>query len=525
MTTPNIKAIKQMTLNPRQLSMAMLRDIYDHPVTLTLPDSAYAAIDASHEDVRTIIARDKSAYGINTGFGLLAKTRISDDQLELLQRNLIVSHSVGTGDSLPADVVRLIMVMKVASLAQGVSGVRRLVVDSLLALINNQITPHIPAKGSVGASGDLAPLSHMTLTMMGEGHAYVQGEKILAADALAQHGLEPITLAAKEGLALINGTQVSTALALRGYFHARDLLESATIVGSLSIDAAKGSDAPFDARIHEVRGHHGQIQIAQAHRSLIRGSEIRASHDGEQDDRVQDPYCLRCQPQVMGACLDIINQAGQTLLIEANAVTDNPLIFNNEDGPVAISGGNFHAEPVAFAADILALAIAEIGSMSERRVALLIDATLSAGLPPFLVENAGVNSGFMIAHVTAAALASENKSMAHPGSVDSIPTSANQEDHVSMATYCARRLYEMVQNTATIIGIELLAGGQGIDFRGDLQTSKPLQTAHNTLRDKVSFYDKDRYLAPDIEAAKQLVLTRALSNHWQDLRADWYLSQ
>ena len=516
--------IKNLTLHPRQLSFAMLRDIYDHPVTMTLPDSAYAAIDASHEDVRTIIARDKSAYGINTGFGLLAKTRISDDQLELLQHNLIVSHSVGTGEALPADVVRLIMVMKVASLAQGVSGVRRVVVDSLLGLINNQITPNIPAKGSVGASGDLSPLSHMTLAIMGEGDVYVNDQLMPAAEALAQHGLEPITLAAKEGLALINGTQVSTALALRGYFLARDLLETGTIVGSMSIDAAKGSDAPFDARIHEVRGHHGQIQIAQAHRALIKGSAIRASHDSEQDDRVQDPYCLRCQPQVMGACLDIINQAGQTLLIEANAVTDNPLIFTNDDGPVAISGGNFHAEPVAFAADILALAIAEIGAMSERRVALLIDATLS-GLPPFLVDNAGLNSGFMIAHVTAAALASENKSIAHPGSVDSIPTSANQEDHVSMATYCARRLYEMAQNTATIIGIELLAAGQGIDFQRGLETSEPLTAAHQLLRAQVTFYDKDRYLAPDIEAAKQLILSRTLTDHWQDLRGDWYLSK
>lgn len=516
--------IKKLMLNPRQLSFEMLRGIYDQPVSLTLPDSAYEAIDASHEDVRTIIARDKSAYGINTGFGLLAKTRISDDQLELLQHNLIVSHSVGTGEPLPDSVVRLIMVMKVASLAQGVSGVRRVVVDGLLALINHQITPHIPVKGSVGASGDLAPLSHMTLALMGEGDVYVDGQCVPAADALAQHGLEPITLAAKEGLALINGTQVSTALALRGYFLARDLLESATIVGSLSIDAAKGSDAPFDARIHEVRGHHGQIEIAKAHRQLIKGSAIRASHDGEQDDRVQDPYCLRCQPQVMGACLDIINQAGQTLLIEANAVTDNPLIFTNDDGPVAISGGNFHAEPVAFAADILALAIAEIGAMSERRVALLIDATLS-GLPPFLVDNAGLNSGFMIAHVTAAALASENKSIAHPGSVDSIPTSANQEDHVSMATYCARRLYEMAQNTATIIGIELLAAGQGIDFQRGLETSAPLTAAHQLLRAQVTFYDKDRYLAPDIEAAKQLILSRTLTDHWQDLRGDWYLSK
>jgi histidine ammonia-lyase len=514
-----------LTLVPKEITFAQLRQIYDTPVTITLPASAYDDIAKSHNAVKAIIARDKSAYGINTGFGLLAKTRISDDQLELLQYNLIVSHSVGTGERLDDGVVRLIMVMKVASLARGFSGVRREVVDGLIALLNNNIIPNIPAKGSVGASGDLAPLSHMTLTLMGVGEAYVNGVEMPAAEALAQAGLAPITLAAKEGLALINGTQVSTALTLRGYFHARDLLETATVVGSLSIDAAKGSDAPFDARIHEVRGHHGQMQIAQTHRHLIEGSEIRHSHQGEDDDRVQDPYCLRCQPQVMGACLDIINQAGQTLLIEANAVTDNPLIFENDDGPVAISGGNFHAEPVAFAADILALAISEIGSMSERRVALLIDATLSGGLPPFLVNNPGVNSGFMIAHVTAAALASENKSIAHPGSVDSIPTSANQEDHVSMATYCGRRLYDMVQNTATIVGIELLAAAQGIDFHDGLKTSALLEQTHQLLREKVTFYDKDRYFAPDIEAAKQLVLSGDLTTHWADLRVDWYLQQ
>ena len=511
-----------LTLTPRKLTFAQLRQVYDMPVQVSLVDSAYQDIDASHDCIKEIIARDKSAYGINTGFGLLAKTRISDDQLGLLQYNLIVSHSVGTGERLEDGVVRLIMVMKVASLAQGVSGVRREVIDGLIGLINHDIIPHIPAKGSVGASGDLAPLSHMTLTLLGQGSCYVNGQEMSAKDALAQAGLEPVTLAAKEGLALINGTQVSTALTLRGYFLARDLVATATVVGALSVDAARGSDSPFDARIHDVRGHHGQIQIAKAHRSLLAGSEIRASHT-ENDDRVQDPYCLRCQPQVVGACLDIINQAGNTLLIEANAVTDNPLIFRDEDGPVAISGGNFHAEPVAFAADTLALAIAEIGSMSERRVALLIDATLNGGLPPFLVDNPGVNSGFMIAHVTAAALASENKSLAHPASVDSIPTSANQEDHVSMATFAGRRLYDMAQNTATIVGIELLAAGQGIDFHKGLQTSKLLTQAHNLLRDKVSFYDKDRYLAPDIEAAKQLVLSAALNEHWSELRSDWFL--
>lgn len=517
--------MSSITLTPTKLTFAQLRQVYDQPTTVTLDLNAYEAIEKSHQAVQAIIAKDKPAYGINTGFGLLAKERISDDELELLQRNLILSHSVGTGESLPDNVVRLIMLMKVASLARGVSGVRREVVDSILALLNHNIIPLIPAKGSVGASGDLAPLSHMTLALMGEGDVYVKGEKVSAKQALSNVGLQPIVLGAKEGLALINGTQTSTALAIRGYFLAKDIITTATITGSLSIDAAKGSDSPFDARIHEVRGHHGQIQIAKAHRELIKGSQIRESHKVD-DERVQDPYCLRCQPQVMGACLDLINQVGKTLLIEANAVTDNPLIFNDNDDPVAISGGNFHAEPVAFAADTLALAISEIGSMSERRIALLIDKTLS-GLPPFLVKNAGVNSGFMIAHVTAAALASENKSLAHPASVDSIPTSANQEDHVSMATFAARRLYEMAQNTATIVGIELLAAAQGIDFHKEdnLATSPALATVHDKLREKVAFYDKDRFFAPDIENAKQLVLSGELNQHWTDVLKDWFLSE
>ncbi|PID41862.1 MAG: histidine ammonia-lyase [Gammaproteobacteria bacterium] len=514
--------MKTLSVSPRELTFEQLREVYDKPVKIILDDQAYQQIEQSRQAVKAIVAEHKSAYGINTGFGLLARTRIDDDELELLQHNLIVSHSVGTGKRLPDGVVRLVLLTKLASLAQGVSGVRRVIVDGLLNLINHNIIPHIPEKGSVGASGDLAPLSHMTLTLLGEGVCYVDGQQLPAREALKNAGLSPITLAAKEGLALINGTQVATALALRAYFHACDLLASATITGSLSIDAAKGSSAPFDPRIHAVRGHHGQIQIAQAHRNLIEGSEIIESHRHGDCDKVQDPYCLRCQPQVMGACLDMINQAGKTLLIEANAVTDNPLIFDDGEMPVALSGGNFHAEPVAFAADTLALAIAEIGSMSERRVALLIDANLS-GLPPFLVNNPGVNSGFMVAHVTAAALVSENKGIAHPSSVDSIPTSANQEDHVSMATHGARRLFDMIQNTATVVGIELLAAAQGIDFHQGLSTSRLLSTAHQKLRSRVEFYDRDRYLAPDIEAAKQLVLSGELNDHWTDLRAEWFL--
>ena len=500
-----------ITLQPGKFSLADLRAIWAQPVNVTLAPSAYPAINASSAAVQNILARGNAAYGINTGFGILAKTRIPDDQLEQLQRNLILSHSVGTGEPLSDAVVRLIMLMKIASLARGFSGIRALVIDSLIALVNAGIMPVIPAKGSVGASGDLAPLAHMTLALLGEGNVRVNGEIVPAMAALNHAGIKPVVLAAKEGLALINGTQVSTALALHGLFMAERMLESATVVGALAIDAAKGSDAPFDARVHAVRGQPGQIASAKIYRELLSGSAIRKSHL-VQDERVQDPYSLRCQPQVMGACLDLINNAARTLLIEANAVTDNPLIFAEQDAEQStiISGGNFHAEPVAFAADTLALAIAEIGALSERRIALLIDATLS-GLPPFLVKDPGVNSGFMIAHVTAAALASENKSMAHPASVDSLPTSANQEDHVSMATFAARRLHEMAHNTAVIVGIELLAAAQGVDFHRPLTSSPALEQVHQLLRAQVPVYGSDRFFAPDIEAAKQLVLNGTLS--------------
>ncbi len=507
-------------IQPGQFTLSDLRNIWIKAQPLKLAESAYAAINASSATIDEIVAKGDAAYGINTGFGKLAKTRIPDDQLELLQRNLILSHSVGSGELVSDEVVRLILAMKIASLARGVSGIRASVIDSMIAMYNAGIMPTIPVKGSVGASGDLAPLSHMTLALLGEGDARVNGKLVPAKEALAAAGIKPVVLAAKEGLALINGTQVSTALALNGLFLAERLLEAGTITGSLSVDAAKGSDAPFDSRIHSSRGQPGQIATAQIYRSLLEGSEIRQSHLVN-DERVQDPYCLRCQPQVMGACLDIINNAARTLLIEANAVTDNPLVFV-ETGEV-ISGGNFHAEPVAFAADTLALAIAEIGSISERRIALLIDSSIS-GLPPFLVPSSGLNSGFMIAHVTAAALASENKSHAHPSSVDSIPTSANQEDHVSMATYGARRLHEMAHNTATIIGIELLAAAQGVDFHAPLQTSAMLKQVHSLLREKVAFYDKDRFFAPDIEAAKALVVEGHLSAQCQELYQDLYLA-
>lgn len=503
-------------LLPGALTLSDLRAVWTAAAPITLDPSAYAAIHASCATVQAIVEQGAPAYGINTGFGILAKAHIPTDQLETLQRNLILSHAVGTGALLSDAVVRLIVLMKIGSLARGYSGVRPVIIDTLVALYNAGIMPAIPAKGSVGASGDLAPLAHMTLAMMGVGDVRVNGAIVPAAEALANAGIAPVTLAAKEGLALINGTQVSTALALHGLFMTERVLEAAMVTGALSIDAARGSDAPFDARVHAVRGQPGQIAAAAIYRTLVAGSAIRASHLVG-DERVQDPYSLRCQPQVMGAVMDIVANAARTLLIEANAVTDNPLVFPENGGEV-ISGGNFHAEPVAFAADTLALAIAEIGALSERRIALLIDANLS-GLPSFLVREPGLNSGFMIAHVTAAALASENKSMAHPASVDSLPTSANQEDHVSMATFAARRLDEMAQNTAVIVGIELLAAAQGIEFHRPLKSSAILERVHAALRTKVAPFDQDRFFAPDIEAARQMVVDGVLSNDCKDLFA------
>jgi len=509
-----------LTIAPGRLRLEELRRVWQEPLSLELASDAWSAIEASSQAIQRIVARGEAAYGVNTGFGLLAKKRIPETELAQLQRNLILSHSVGTGDLLSDEVVRLALAMKIASLARGHSGVRPLLVESLIAIANAGIMPCIPAKGSVGASGDLAPLSHLTLALLGEGEVRFEGVKRPAREALAAAGIAPVVLGAKEGLALINGTQVSTALALHGLFMIERVFEAAVVVGAMAIDAARGSDAPFDPRLHALRGHEGQVAAARAYRELLAGSAIRASHLVN-DDRVQDPYSLRCQPQVMGACRDLIAQAARTLLAEANAVTDNPLVFSRRDAEShdeVLSGGNFHAEPVGFAADTLALAIAEIGALSERRIALLIDATLS-GLPPFLVRDPGVNSGFMIAHVTAAALASENKSLAHPASVDSLPTSANQEDHVSMATFAARRLHEMAVNSATIVGIELLAAAQGIDFHRPLETSPKLAAVHRLLRERVPFYEVDRILAPDITAACELVRSGRLSVGCRDLFA------
>ena len=498
----------ELNLIPGQLSLAQLRDIYQRPVTLRLDDSASAPIEASVACVEHILAENRTTYGINTGFGLLASTKIASQDLENLQRSLVLSHAAGVGEPISDDLVRLIMVLKVNSLSRGFSGIRRQVIDALIALINAQVYPHIPLKGSVGASGDLAPLAHMSLVLLGEGKARYKGQWLDAVSALKQAGLEPLTLAAKEGLALLNGTQVSTAYALRGLFEGEDLFAAAMTCGSLTVEAVLGSRSPFDSRIHAARGQRGQMDAAAIYRDLLgESSEVSLSH--KNCDKVQDPYSLRCQPQVMGACLAQLRHGAEVLGIEANAVSDNPLVFAEQDD--VISGGNFHAEPVAMAADNMALAIAEIGSLSERRISLMMDKHMSQ-LPPFLVANGGVNSGFMIAQVTAAALASENKALAHPHSVDSIPTSANQEDHVSMAPSAGKRLWEMAENVRGVLAIEWLAACQGLDLRVGLKTSPKLEIARTTLRSKVAHYDKDRFFAPDIERALQLLATRCLND-------------
>jgi len=483
-----------------ELTLPQLRWIYETPTVLELRAEDRTRIAAASALVDRIVAAGDAAYGINTGFGLLAQTRIPTEQLELLQQNLLLSHAAGVGESLPDPVVRLILALKINALARGHSGISLALIDALRALLGHEIYPVIPAQGSVGASGDLAPLAHLGAVLLGIGQVRSRGKILAAPEGLKLAGLEPSKLRAKEGLALINGTQVSTALALAGLFGAEDVLAAAVVAGAMSVDALKGSDAPFDDRIHQVRGQPGQIAVAREYRDLLAGSAIRASH--LDCTRVQDPYSFRCQPQVMGACLDLIRAASRTLRLEANAVTDNPLLFV-EQGEV-LSGGNFHAEPVAFAADTLALAIAEIGSLSERRMAVLVDPKMS-GLPAFLVENSGLNSGFMIAQVTAAALVAENKAIATPCSVDSIPTSANQEDHVSMATHGARRLSTMVDNAAAVLGIELLAAAQGIDFHRPARSSAALEQVHASIRSDVPFYAVDRYFAPDIEAAKRWV--------------------
>jgi histidine ammonia-lyase len=493
-------------LHPGTVTLSQWRDIYFGAGVRLDPDCR-AAVEAGARTIETIVAKGDPVYGINTGFGKLASVRIDAADLATLQRNIVLSHAAGVGEPLPSPVVRLVIALKLASLAQGASGVRWSTIEHLAACLFHDLIPKIPGQGSVGASGDLAPLAHMTAALMGVGAFFTDGAEAPALEALAQANIAPLVLGPKEGLALLNGTQVSTALALAGLFEAERVFQAALVTGALATDAAKGSDGPFDERIQKLRRHRGQVEVAASLRALMQGSAIRASHLTN-DERVQDPYCLRCQPQVMGAILDLMRQAAETLGTEANGVSDNPLVFS-ETGEV-ISGGNFHAEPVAFAADMIAMALCEIGSLAERRIAMLVDPALS-GLPAFLTPKPGLNSGFMIPQVTAAALVSENKQRAYPASVDSIPTSANQEDHVSMAAHGARRLLPMSVNAAHVIGIELLAAAQGCDFHAPMRSSERLERVRALLRGSVPPLDDDRHLAPDIREATSLVRSGALA--------------
>jgi histidine ammonia-lyase len=503
-----------ITLTPGRATLADWRAVTDG-AAVRLDPAAILAVEAGARAVEAIVARGEPVYGINTGFGKLASVHIPAADLATLQRNIVLSHAAGVGKPMRPAKVRLMMALKLASLGRGASGVRPATVEMIEAMLAHDVLPVIPSQGSVGASGDLAPLAHMTAAMLGVGEAELSGERMAADAALASAGLAPIVLGPKEGLALLNGTQFSTAETLASLFAIERVFRAALITGALSTDAAKGSDTPFDARIHALRGHRGQIEVAAALRTLMAGSSIRASHLVN-DDRVQDPYCLRCQPQVMGAVLDLLRQAAATLVTEANGVSDNPLIFADGQGAraearaEALSGGNFHAEPVAFAADMLAIAVCEIGSLAERRIAMLIDPALS-GLPAFLTPQPGLNSGLMVAQVTAAALVAENKQRAYPASTDSIPTSANQEDHVSMAAHGARRLAAMAENAANVVAIELIAAVQGCDFHAPMRSSAPLERVRAALRERVPRLEHDRYLAPDIAAAADLARSGALA--------------
>jgi histidine ammonia-lyase len=496
-----------IVLRPAEVALSDLERIYWTGEPARLDPAFDTAVERGADRIDQIATGDTPIYGVNTGFGKLASIKIAPADVVVLQRNLILSHCCGIGAALSPQIVRLVMALKLVSLGRGASGIRVDTVRLLEIMLERGVIPVIPEKGSVGASGDLAPLAHLTAVMIGEGEAFVEGERLTGKAALARVGLAPIALAAKEGLALINGTQVSTALALAGLFRAHRAAQSSLVTGAMSTDGIMGSTVPFHPEIHQLRGHRGQIAAAAALDSLLAGSEIRASHL-ENDPRVQDPYSIRCQPQVIGACLDILSFAARTLETEANAVTDNPLILS--DGSV-VSGGNFHAEPVGFAADQIALAICEIGAIAQRRIAQLVDPTMSYGLPAFLAKTPGLNSGLIVAEVSSAALMSENKQMSQPASVDSTPTCANQEDHVSMACHGARRLLPMTDNLFSILGIEAVAAAQAIDFRAPLKTGPELAKAIAVVREKISFVDVDRYMANDLEISSQLVASGRIS--------------
>ncbi|MDG1288289.1 MAG: histidine ammonia-lyase [Lentibacter sp.] len=497
-----------IVLTPMSVGFSQLEQVYRGGISPQLDPICKAAVELAASRIAEAAAGDAAVYGVNTGFGKLASVKVAPEDTAQLQRNLILSHCCGVGEAMPEAHVRLMMTLKLLSFGRGASGVRWALVALLEGMLREGVTPEVPAQGSVGASGDLAPLAHMTAAMMGEGKARYQGVLMGAAEALAKAGLEPVELGPKEGLACINGTQFSTAYALAGLFEGWRAAQSALVISALSTDAIMGSTAPLQPEIHTLRGHAGQIEAAAAMRALLDGSEIRESHR-EGDTRVQDPYCIRCQPQVTGAAMDVMRQAASTLIVEANAATDNPLVLT--EAGLIVSGGNFHAEPVGFAADMIALALSEIGAIAQRRVALMVDPTLSFDLPPFLTPNPGLNSGLMIAEVTTAALMSENKHLANPTVTDSTPTSANQEDHVSMAAHGARRLMQMVRNLEHILGVELLCAAQGVEFRAPLETSGPLAAVIKRLRRDIASLTDDRYMADDLAQAAALVGTGAVT--------------
>ncbi|KUJ84135.1 histidine ammonia-lyase [Ruegeria marisrubri] len=496
-----------LKLTPGQVTLPELAEIYWNETPIVLDDNCRPHIEAAAARIAKAASGEAAVYGVNTGFGKLASLKIAPEDTSNLQRNLILSHCCGVGEAVPRRLTRLMMSLKLLSFGRGASGIRWELVELLQEMLARGVTPVIPAQGSVGASGDLAPLAHMTAVVIGEGEAEVNGTVLPGAEALKSVGLEPIQLGPKEGLAFINGTQFSNAFALAGLFEAWRAAQNALIIAATSTDAIMGSTAPLQPEIHELRGHRGQIEAASAMRALLDGSEIRESHR-EGDTRVQDPYCIRCQPQVTGAAMDVLRQAAATLVTEANAATDNPLVLS--DPEIIVSGGNFHAEPVGFAADMIALAVSEIGAIAQRRIALMVDPTLSFDLPPFLTPEPGLNSGMMIAEVTTAALMSENKHLANPCVTDSTPTSANQEDHVSMAAHGARRLGRMVENLNYILGIELICAAQGVEFRAPLKTSATLQRVIDRLRAEIPKLAEDRYLAPELETAKRLVAEGAI---------------
>ncbi|WP_298837934.1 histidine ammonia-lyase [uncultured Roseobacter sp.] len=490
------------TLTPGQACAEQLQRIIKPGVQIQLDPAARPGIENAAGVIARAASGEEAVYGVNTGFGKLASVRIPPRDTAALQHNLILSHCCGVGTPLDAETTRLMMALKLLSLGRGASGVSLATVDLITQMLNRDVLPVIPSQGSVGASGDLAPLAHMAAAMTGRGDAVYQEHRMPAGEALKAAGLAPLDPGPKEGLALINGTQFSTACALTGLWGAWANAAASVLTCALSTDAIMGSTAPLEDRIHTLRGHQGQIAVARAQRALMKGSAIRDSHRTG-DTRVQDPYCIRCQPQVTGAAMDLLHFAAKTLVVEANAVTDNPLVLDTQDR--IVSGGNFHAEPVAFAADQIALALCEIGAISQRRVALMVDPTLSFDLPPFLTPRPGLNSGLMIAEVTTAALMSENRHLANPCSTDSTPTSANQEDHVSMAAHAARRLERMNANLSVILGVEAICGAQGIGFRAPLRTSPALEEVIRVLRTGVPAIGDDVYMAPLLERAAVMV--------------------